>query len=179
MKTFLAIVLFTLCHSANSEVKNCLNCHGNGDVPQLNGMSTTYLNSELTKYKNKERPCVEVAGKDGVKSDMCKITATEAEIQEISKTKFVPAKQVFDAALAAKGKEIHAAKCEKCHSESGSLASDDAGILAGQSAGYLRTALKEFNSGTRVNKKMQAKLEELDAESLEALINYYASFGSK
>jgi sulfide dehydrogenase cytochrome subunit len=178
MKTIIFSV-FLMC-SAEASVNSCLNCHGNGDVPQINGMSVKYLNAELLKYKNKERICIEVIGKDGIKSDMCKTTATDTEIAEISKTKFVPAKQAFDAALAEKGKAIHKSNCEKCHSENGTLASDDAGILAGQSAGYLRATLKEFSEGKRpIDKKMKAKLEELDNESIEALINFYTSFGSK
>jgi sulfide dehydrogenase cytochrome subunit len=177
MKLILATILAFAATLSYADVKSCLNCHGEGSTPQIAGLSLKYLQSEIAHYKNKERACTEVTGKDGVKSDMCKVVVIDTDLQELSKVKFVPCKQNINADLAAKGKDIHKANCEKCHSESGSLPGDDAGILAGQNSDYLRATLKEFKEGKRtIDKKMKAKLEELDNDSIEALINYYASF---
>lgn len=172
---------------------NCVSCHGKGgastgtDVPIIGGYSETYLAGSLTAYKNQERPCPETkyrsGAKKGTKTDMCQTAKelSDADIKQIaqyfSHQKFVRATQKFDPALAAKGKEIHAHSCEKCHSEGGSVADDDAGITAGQHMAYIDEAFKEFASGKRpMHKKMKPKFEKLEKADMEALINYYGSF---
>ncbi len=114
---------------------------------------------------------------------MCKMVKDmdDNEINQVaqffSKKKFVRAKQKFDPALAAKGKEVHEMYCEKCHSEGGTVSKDDAGMPAGQWMPYLKQAFDEFNTGKRpIAKKMKIKLEELNKDDIDALINYYASF---
>jgi sulfide dehydrogenase cytochrome subunit len=43
--------------------------------------------------------------------------------------------------------------------------------------GYLETAFKAYTSGERpMPKKMKAKMDLVDKEGIEALINYYGSF---
>lgn len=177
---------------AGELVKPCADCHGQDgggtdpDSPIISGFSTPYFSDSLAAYAAGDRPCPESeypAGPNkGKKTDMCKIAKdlSEGDIDAIAEyfagKPFVPAKQKFDAALAEKGKELHEEHCEKCHSDGGSLASDDSGILAGQRQQYLRKTLKAFISGEReADKKMAKKIEKLDDEMVEQLINYYSS----
>ena len=89
----------------------------------------------------------------------------------------MPAKQEFDAALAANGAGIHKRECEKCHSDGGSYADDDAGMLAGQWMPYLEQVFAEYATGERsiMEDKMKDKVDALDADSITALLHYYAS----
>jgi sulfide dehydrogenase cytochrome subunit len=172
---------------------SCTSCHGKDgastdtNTPSIGGISAKVLNLHFKAYKAKERTCAEMAIKTGelkdTKTDMCKIVEalSDEDVKKLvtfySAKKFLRATQTFDAALAEKGKEIHKTNCEKCHSEGGSLASDDASILAGQQKGYMNISLKEFLADKRpTEKKMKAKFEGLDKESIDALTNYYASF---
>jgi sulfide dehydrogenase cytochrome subunit len=172
---------------------SCTACHGKdgasttANIPTIAGMSAKYLELNFKAYKAKERVCAEteyVSGADkGKKTDMCKIAEalSDDDVKQLVKfysgKKFVRATQAFDAALAEKGKEIHKANCEKCHSEGGSMAADDASILAGQQKGYLDSSFKELMTDKRkMEKKMKAKFETLDQAAIDALSNYYASF---
>ncbi len=174
-------------------VEACDACHGKAgastekDVPIIGGYSQKYLEISLKAFKDKKWPCPETKIRTGpkkdTKTDMCKSAAdlSDADMQEVAKyyseQKFVRAKQESNAALAAKGLEIHNKNCKKCHSEGGSEASDDSGILAGQHMDYLTATFKTLVSGELpMKKKMKVKIDELDKESIEALINYYGSF---
>ncbi|MCX7193803.1 MAG: hypothetical protein NTY60_09330 [Proteobacteria bacterium] len=189
----LALTGNTLAADTKKLVEACGDCHGkNGastekDIPIIGGYSAEFFKIRLTEYRNKETECPETkirsGSKKGQKSDMCKITQdmSDADIKQIGKyfseQKFVRAKQTANAALAKKGKEIHEENCEKCHSEGGTVASDDVGITAGQWIPYLIEAMKEFDSGKRpIAKKMKLKLEKLNQDEKDALIQYYGSF---
>ncbi len=171
---------------------SCAGCHGTDgvstdpNVPTIAGMSAEYLKGALQSYKKKARPAAEVtitAGdKKGTKSDMYKAIAdlSDADIATVANSfaakKFVRAKQSADAALAAKGKEIHDKLCDKCHTEGGSVADDDAGILAGQWMPYLKAQLADYKAGKRpVPTKMQPKLDQVQPGDIDALVNYYGS----
>ena len=173
--------------------ETCANCHGKdgvsteSEVPTIGGVSAAYIKSSLASYSKKEWPCPETeikAGpKKGTKTNMCQVAKelNDGDIKELAQyyagKKFVRAKQKFDPALAKKGKEIHDTNCEKCHSNGGSVASDDAGILAGQWMPYLEDTFKQYRSGKRPmsEKKMKPKIEKLDKEGVNALVNYYGS----
>jgi len=174
-------------------VEACNACHGKAgastekDMPSIGGNSLKYLDISMKAYKEKKWPCPETkiltGPKKDTKTDMCKVAndLSDSDMQEVNKyyseQTFVRAKQTSDAALAAKGLEIHNKNCKKCHSEGGSAASDDSGILAGQQMGYLGTAFKAYAAGERpMPKKMKAKMDLVDKEGIEALINYYGSF---
>ena len=174
-------------------VEVCSNCHGKlgasteTDVPIIGGYSAEFLVNNLKAYQTQDRNCPETkfrAGpKKGQKSDMCQVVKgmSDGDVKAVagyfSKQKFVRAKQKFDPALAKKGKNLHEDYCEKCHSEGGTSSKDDTGIPAGQWTPYLRQAIEEFQTGKRpIPKKMKAKLEQIDKDGIEALVNYYASF---
>ncbi len=172
---------------------SCNGCHGpdgastDPNIPTIAGASAAYLTATMNDYKKKERPCAEVTvpggDKKGTKSDMCKALAdvSAADIDTLAKAyagkKFVRFNQTADAALAAKGKAVHDAQCEKCHSEGGSVADDDAGIMAGQPLAYLKAQLTDYKSGKRpAPSKMKPKTDALQPADIDALAQYYASF---
>lgn len=190
-------LLFGLAPSAHSAsvtnlVKACTHCHGKAgasaesDVPIIGGYSVEFLVNNIKAYREQERACPDTKYRNGPDkgktSNMCQVAKklNDSDIRQIavhfSKQKFVRAKQQFDPALAAKGKEIHEVYCEKCHSDGGTQAKDDAGMMAGQWMPYLRQAFDEFVTGKRpIPKKMKRKLDEITPEDMDALVHYYGS----
>jgi cytochrome subunit of sulfide dehydrogenase len=176
----------------NAVMATCASCHGKdgastaASVPIIGGMSAPYLADTLSAYKKKVRPCpiteVRSGDKKGTKTDMCEVVKDlgDADIKSVAdylaKQKFVRAVQTADAALAAKGQQVHQQNCEKCHSSNGSVADDDAGILAGQWIPYLKEQLAVLNAGKRAAApKMKPVIEKIDKASLDALANFYGS----
>jgi sulfide dehydrogenase cytochrome subunit len=87
--------------------------------------------------------------------------------------------QSLDAAKVAKGRSIHTADCENCHTKGGSVADDDAGILAGQWLAYSQLTLQDYKAGRRLAPNaMKPKIEKLSADELEAVAQFYASEGA-
>ncbi len=176
----------------DNAVKECANCHGkagasvDSDVPIIGGYSVEFLANNLKAYRDHERDCPDTKFRSGPNkgktTNMCQVAhgMPDSDIRQIavyfSQKKFVRAKQKADAALAAKGKDIHEYYCEKCHSDGASLAEDDAGMMAGQWMPYLRKAFEEFATGKRpIPKKMKLKFDQLAPEDMEALVHYYGS----
>jgi cytochrome subunit of sulfide dehydrogenase len=173
-------------------VEGCNGCHGdNGvsqwtDVPTIAGISEFVHSDALYIFRDEARPCTESEYRQGDTSKpattMCAVTAELSDdmIDEIAAhyagLPFVAAKQDFDADLAAAGKAIHDAECDRCHSEGGANPEDDASILAGQQMGYLEDTLAEYRAGEREQpKKMEEKLNALSDDDVKALVHYYAS----
>lgn len=173
-------------------VENCNGCHGNDgvsqwtDVPTIAGVPEFVHSDALYLYRDEARPCSESGYKQGDTSraatTMCAVAADldDDTIDEIAAhyaaLPFVAAKQEFDADLAAAGKAVHDAECDRCHSEGGSNPEDEAGILAGQWVGYMEATFAEYASGDREQpKKMEEKMTALSADDTKALIHYYAS----
>lgn len=168
--------------------QTCDGCHGAGNlgaehgVPTIAGLSEYYHSDQLYFYREKGRPCNDVTSSGGETTNMCAVTEnlSDEEIDELAAhyaaMPFKPAKQDFDAALAAAGKAIHDRDCEVCHTEGGSNVEDDAGILAGQWMGYLQTVMAEYRSGEREQAEpMKKKVDALSDDDVKALLNYYAS----
>ena len=170
----------------------CNDCHGNDgvsqwdEVPTIAGLDAFSLSEALYTYRDKARPCVSSTWRQGDTSrpatDMCVETADlsdddiDALAEHYAKLEFVPARQEFDAALAAKGMAIHSAKCDRCHSDGGSNPEDEASILAGQWMGYLKQAFVEYRSDEREQPdKMKEALDALSDDDVDALLHYYAS----
>ncbi|HMK85395.1 MAG TPA: c-type cytochrome [Steroidobacteraceae bacterium] len=179
-----------LAAAAPPEVTGCAKCHGDNGVsvkpeaPTIAGMSSPYLDAQMSAYQNGKRPCPKMSDPKLSDSDMCeaakKLTATQ--VSETSAyyagQKFVPASQSIDAALAAKGKALHDAHCATCHSGGGSEAADDAGILAGQWKPYLQATLQDYTAGKRAQPdSMKRQMSRLSSADVNALAEYYASGG--
>ena len=173
-------------------VADCNGCHGNDgvsqwtDVPTIAGIPEFVHSDALYVFRDEARPCTETQYKQGDTSrpatTMCAVVADLSDdmIDEIAAyyagLPFVAAKQDFDADLAAKGKAVHEAECDRCHSEGGSNPEDDAGILAGQQMGYLMDTFAEYRAGEREQpQKMEEKLNALSDDDVKALVHYYAS----
>ena len=89
-----------------------------------------------------------------------------------------PHNQPFDAALAKRGAAVHDIKCDKCHSEGGSVKDDDLAIMSGQWRKYLEMEFSDFDAGTRkMADKMREKYETLSAEDKKAIVEMYVSAG--
>ena len=89
---------------------------------------------------------------------------------------WTPAKQDFDADLAAAGEALHNEHCDRCHSDAGMNPEDEASMLGGQQMGYLRNAFGQYADGSREQpSKMKEKLDALSADDIEALVNFYGS----
>ena len=150
------------------------------------GIDAFVHSDALYAYQAEERPCAMAEFKQGENAGesatMCDAVAdlSEDEIEAIAEhyaaLPFVPAKQEFDAALAAAGEAVHESECSRCHSDGGSNPEDEASILAGQWMGYLESTFAEYAAGTRSQpKKMKVKMDPLTDEQVTALIHYYAS----
>ena len=171
----------------------CDDCHGadgvstESDIPSIAGMSPFVIEEYMFEYRDEARVCHESEYRSGdtdrPATDMCAVVKdlSEDQILELAEfygsKSFVAATQDFDAALAAQGASIHKKECEKCHSDGGSYADDDAGMLAGQWMPYLEQVFADYAAGDRgmMEDKMKDKIDALDAESITALLHYYAS----
>lgn len=178
--------------AADELASECNDCHGaNGvsqwtDMPTIAGIDSFTSSEALYAYRDEARPCHESKWRQGDTSrpatTMCAETADlsddqiEALAEHYAGLPFVAAKQDFDPALAAKGKAVHDAGCDRCHSDGGSNPDDEASILAGQQMGYLELAMAEYRSGERDQvDKMKEEIGKLSDDDVKALLHYYAS----
>jgi sulfide dehydrogenase cytochrome subunit len=173
-------------------MEDCNGCHGdNGvsqwtDMPSIAGIPEFVLVDALYIYQDEARPCAESDYRTGDTSraatTMCAVAAelSEDDIDALAaayaEMGWTKVKQDFDADLAAAGKAVHDAECDRCHSEAGTNAEDEASMLGGQQMGYLRDMMAQYREGTREQpKKMKEKLDPLSDDDVEALVHYYGS----
>ncbi|MDH4072991.1 MAG: c-type cytochrome [Gammaproteobacteria bacterium] len=193
LSSFLTIAAgLALAADVDGLVETCDGCHGAGGVSEWSDMPTiagidAFVHSEaLYTYLDGARPCAESAFRRGDTSrqatNMCDIAAglSEDDIEAIAAhyagLSFAPAKQAFDADLAAVGEAIHESECSVCHSDGGSNPADESSILAGQWTGYLRATFEHYLNDERDQpERMQRAIQGLSAEDVNALLNYYAS----
>lgn len=169
----------------------CDSCHGpqgastHSDMPIIGGQGEKYIADTLESFQDWGRPCIKSTYRYGdtsrPKTDMCKISGglSAEDMTALSMhyraLPFVPAKQEFDATLAAAGATLHEERCESCHSQGGQVAGTGP-RLAGQWVPYLKSALKFVPTGEHmVPGSMERKLASLTDEELDALLNFYAS----
>lgn len=180
------VMIASLANAEPEKLQLCAACHGEDGsgaglpyVPIIAGTSAAHLEEALYAYQDGARNCVGVPV-------MCDAVAqlTEAEIVELaeyfSSMPRVSSNEEFDARLAQVGKLIHDEHCARCH-----VLPDDEDVefalgipLHGQRSAYLRLAFGAYFSGDRhtLVPVMAEKLEALDADTIDALINYYASY---
>lgn len=161
----------------------CTGCHGadgasgiTPDTPIIAGQSSAVLEDALFGYLDGGRKCFPSGAM------MCQITTSLSEddivalAAHFADMPFKPAAEPFDAALAAKGEEIHENSCAVCH---GIHEPGDAQfpIVHGQKLAYLRASMQEYAAGDReAIAPMQEAVAALTPEETEALVNYYASY---
>ncbi len=165
--------------STKDLIADCDSCHDGvkQDVPVISGISPFALEAMLLGYVDGSRVARTYDGQD-MKTIVEGLSQDEFRtiIAHYSRLPFKTVKQTTDTALVNKGKAIHDALCERCHTEGGSVAEDDSGILAGQWKGFLITEMENYQNGTRLgDTTMIAVLKTLEATHLRALAEYYAS----
>ena len=151
----------------------CVNCHGdNGiskipEVPNLAGQNPAYLLEQIRKFGSGER-------KDQFMQGLIKVLKDEERVQialYFGSQVAPPGKA--DPAQAARGKELFAKLCVRCHGET---ARGDATIarLAGQQIPYLVTSITRYrdNTGVRNNQLMSIATSSLKNEDIKAIANY-------
>jgi sulfide dehydrogenase cytochrome subunit len=175
---------------APTVIERCTGCHDrtgrtdDPDIPTLAGIGRFYLENQFAVFAAEARPCV-IDALDG-DVDKCAIigSLTEAQRRELAahfaQQDYRPFEQRFDDALAERGEALHAARCERCHTDAGWEPLDDAGLLAGQPIPYLVRQLEFFASGARWQPEfMASETDGLNDEQIRALAHFYARAGMR
>jgi sulfide dehydrogenase cytochrome subunit len=172
----LGFVVAAQAETAPGVVDACAVCHGPDGVSRW---------SDVPNISGRARPCRQPScAADGSCPglDMCQIARplTDGEMDVIARyyasQPFSMSVAEYDEAMAARGAEVHAQQCEECHSRGGSDPMDEASILRGQNMEYIRNAMADYRSGSRLGEEaMLVRLRELSAGDLEALSHFYAS----
>lgn len=171
----------------------CESCHGpqglsvNPMVPILAGQPYTLIEDNLLAFRAQRRVCAPSRNDQSAAAllaqSMCQIVAglTDGEIAALAsyfeRQTFIPAKQTTESNLITHGSELHHQKgCEGCHSGGGTQTNAMAPVLAGQWTPYLRGALSALIAGDRKGPKvMNAAIQSLNANEVEALLQFYAA----
>lgn len=164
--------------SAVMMANTCAGCHGTEGKsvgpasPNLAGMSEAYFVESMEGFKDGSRPATIM---DRIAKGYSE-AQTEAMGAYFAGLPVYKAKQTLDAAKVEAGAKVYDKGCAKCHDEGGSIPDDDSGILAGQWLPYLQYSMADYLADHReMTKKMKKQVEKLDAEQLEAALNYFAS----
>ena len=187
----LGFVVAAQAETAPGVVDACAVCHGPdgvsrwSDVPNISGLTEVVVANALYDFRGRARPCRQPScAADGSCPglDMCQIARplTDGEMDVIARyyasQPFSMSVAEYDEAMAARGAEVHAQQCEECHSRGGSDPMDEASILRGQNLEYIRNAMADYRSGSRLGEEaMLVRLRELSTQDLEALSHFYAS----
>jgi sulfide dehydrogenase cytochrome subunit len=156
----------------------CAGCHGTDGAstgpatPSIAGISELYFVDSMKAFKNGERAST-VMGRiaKGYSEEEFKLMASVFAKQPVAITS-----QNLDAARVKAGEKLFGENCEKCHDKYGALADDDSGILASQWLTYLQYSMVDFKAGSRPSpKKMKKKVDKLNDDELEALLQFFAS----
>jgi len=158
----------------------CAGCHGTDgssvgpSSPSIAGMDPEVFIDAMQAYKFDERNSTimnRIA--KGYSDEQIKGMAWY-----FAKQKLLLQPQQYDPQLATLGAKLHEKYCEKCHEDGGRQA--DAGVLAGQWMPYLDNSMVDFIAGKRpyprkMQRKVEAALEEQNDKAIPALIHYYGS----
>ena len=156
----------------------CAGCHGTDGAstgpatPSIAGNSEIYMVDTMKAFKSGERTST-VMGRiaKGYSDEEFKLMASVFAKQPNAITS-----QKLDVAMVKAGAELFGKNCEKCHDKKGGLADDDSGILASQWLPYLQYSMEDFRGGSReMAKKMKKKVDKLNDDELEALLQFFAS----
>jgi len=156
----------------------CSACHGRdgmplgAEIPIISGQPFTVIEDALILFAKGKRPCTVMCAIAGALSG----PEMEALANYLEQQPFVPAEQESAPALVSLGQELHMDKgCETCHFQGGRAGRGVTPILAGQQTGYLRKSLLEIRAGSRSGPQvMNAAIRSLNADEIEALLNFYA-----
>jgi len=184
--TWLFLMLPGLAAAEPVLTTGCQDCHGadglareNLDAPVIAGMPAAHVEEAIYAYRDGARQC----RYEPLMCETVKHTSDEriADLAEhYAAQRRGPSNEPYDKELAVQGAQIHAKLCSECHVRPDDPEVADAlGIpLNGQRGVYLRYALQSYKDGRRENllDAMAKKLQQVDSDDIEALVNYYASF---
>jgi len=151
----------------------CANCHGDDgvskipEVPNLAGQNPGYLLEQIRKFASGER-------KDQFMQGLIKVLKDDDRLQVALFYANVPVRPAAaDAAQAAKGKDLFAKLCVRCHGEQ-ARGNEVYPRLAGQKLPYLQTAITRYrdNTGIRSNQLMTIATATLKNDDINAVANY-------
>lgn len=183
----LAAAMNAAVAQAPAAAENCASCHNdNGvstdaNVPTIAGVGSFFLENQFAIFAEGARPCAADAFGDDEAADHCALVSDLSEDDRMAlaeyygEMSFEPFEQEVDAGLAEQGASIHAASCDRCHTDSGAEPFDDAGILAGQPIPYLIEQFKHYKAGERWQPESMAETMDLSEDQMKALANFYAS----
>ena len=192
----LMLLLFGLAVISQAEstpgiAEQCEDCHGPdgvsrwGDVPNISGLPEIVIANALYDFRGRMRPCRAPSCADDGECppiDMCDISRplSDGEMDIIARyyaaQPFSGSVAEYDKEKAGVGAAIHEQHCEICHTAGGSDPMDEASILRGQNMEYLRNAMEDYRSGTRLGEDaMLRRFRKLDDTELDALVHFYAS----
>jgi sulfide dehydrogenase cytochrome subunit len=171
--------------------EQCAVCHGVdgvsrwADVPNIAGLPDVVIANALYDFRGHERPCRKpscATSGECPNLDMCQISeplsdgAMDTLARKYSERPFSPSIADYDPQLAAAGRIIHEAHCERCHTKGGGEPLDEASILRGQNMTYMRNAITDFREKQRIGEQpMLERMQKLDDSEAEALVHFYAS----
>ncbi len=153
------------CHAVDSYT----NVYPTYRVPRIGGQSTEYLVEALTLYRDGERAHDTMAAQAASYSDQ--------DIQDIA-AYLASAVPPLTAGEPKGSAPEAAAVCASCHGAAGIGAIVSYPYLAGQHKDYLLQALSQYKNGERkgINATvMQAQLQMLTEQDLEAVASFYAA----
>jgi len=164
----------------------CADCHGvdglaaeNLDAPVIAGMPAVHIEEAIYAYRDGARQC-------RYEPLMCEtvLHTSDERIADLAEhyaaQTRLAAQEEVDLDLVAEGAKIHSKLCSSCHvPPDDPSAADVLGIpLHDQRSVYLRYALQSYMDGRRENllEEMADKLQQVDSDDIEALVNYYAGY---
>jgi cytochrome c553 len=151
----------------------CANCHGEDgisksmDVPNLAGQNSAYLLEQIRKFSTGER-------KNQFMQGMIKLLKEEDRLNIAVYYATLPVRPTpADQVQVAKGKELFARLCIRCHGEQ-ARGNEVFPRLAGQKLPYLKNSIINYrdNTGIRSNPLMKEVTASLKNEDALALANY-------
>lgn len=151
----------------------CANCHGEDgisklpEVPNLAGQNAAYLLEQIRKFGSGER-------KDQFMQGLIKVLKDEERAQAAAYYASLPVPpSKSDPAQAARGKELFAKLCARCHGPE-ARGHETYPRLAGQKMPYLQTSITRYRDGTgiRNNQQMAIATSNLKNDEIKALANF-------
>jgi cbb3-type cytochrome c oxidase subunit III len=151
----------------------CANCHGEDgnskipEVPNLAGQNPSYLLEQIRKFGAGER-------KDQFMQGMIKVLKEEERMQIALYYANAPVKAgTSDPAQAARGKELFARLCARCHGDQG-RGNETIPRVAGQKMPYLQASITRYRdkTGERNNQLMAIATAPLKNDEIVAITSY-------
>jgi len=167
------VALKTAVEAGKKATFFCANCHGEDgvsktpDVPNLAGQNPAYLLEQIRKFGAGER-------KDAFMQGLIKVLKDEERLQvALFYASATVAPTPADAAQAARGKELFAKLCVRCHGEQ-ARGNELYPRLAGQKLPYLQSSITRYRdkTGIRNNQLMSIATSALRNEDIVAVANY-------